>query len=168
MPICVRSVRVPAVGESNPGGGAADREVRVVHVFDAPCDAVFNAWTDPDQVARWWGPDGFEIPRETVTIEPEPGGRFQLTMVELAGEGRHPFRAEIVEISEPELIVLKAEPIPEAGISEPTLTRITFEAVGERTRMTVVDGPYTDEMQENAEAGWLGIIANLDALLTEG
>jgi uncharacterized protein YndB with AHSA1/START domain len=144
---------------------AADREVRIVHVFDAPREAVFGAWTDPDQVARWWSPDQFEIPRESVTIEPEIGGRFHLTMVEAAGEARHPYRAEFVEISSPELIVLRAEAIPDAGIPEPTVTRISFEAIGGRTRVTIVAGPYTDEMRGNAEAGLLDILANLEALL---
>jgi uncharacterized protein YndB with AHSA1/START domain len=144
---------------------AGERDVRIVHIFDAPREAVFAAWTDPNQVARWWSPDEFEIPRESVTIEPEIGGRFQLTMVETAGEARHPYRAEFLEISLPELIVLRAEAIPDAGIPEPTVTRITFEVVGDRTRMTIVAGPYTDEMRSNAEAGLLDIVANLDALL---
>ena len=150
---------------SDRGIDAGEREVRVVHIFDAAREAVFAAWTDPNQVARWWSPDEFEIPRESVTIEPEIGGRFHLTMVETAGEARHPYRAEFLEISSHELIVLRAEAIPDAGIPEPTITRITFEVVGDRTRMTIVAGPYTHEMRGNAEAGLLDIVANLDALL---
>jgi uncharacterized protein YndB with AHSA1/START domain len=139
-------------------------QVEVIHVFDAPREAVFAAWTDSDQVARWWAPDGFEIPPESVEIDPRPGGRFDLTMVESGGTGRFPYRSEIVEISEPELIVLRAEAIPEADIVE-TVTRIIFEAEGGRTRMTVTSGPYAEEMRGNAEAGWLDLIGNLERLL---
>jgi uncharacterized protein YndB with AHSA1/START domain len=142
----------------------AVREVRITHVFDAPREAVFAAWTDPDQVAKWWAPDGFEVPPESVEIEPRVGGRFQLTLVESAGPGRYPYRSEIVEISRPELIMLTAEAIPEAGIEE-TITRIVFEAAGGRTRMTLTSGPYTDEVRENAEAGWFDLIANLERVL---
>jgi uncharacterized protein YndB with AHSA1/START domain len=142
----------------------AEREVHITHVFDAPREAVFAAWTDPEQVAKWWAPDGFDVPPESVEIEPRVGGRFHLTLMESAGPGRFPFRSEIVEISEPQLIVLKAEAIPEAGI-EDTITRIAFEEDGGQTRMTLTSGPYTDEMRGNAEAGWLDLIANLERAL---
>jgi uncharacterized protein YndB with AHSA1/START domain len=142
----------------------AEREVHITHVFDAPREAVFAAWTDPEQVAKWWAPDGFEVPPESVEIEPRVGGRFHLTLMESAGPGRFPFRSEIVEISEPQLIVLKAEAIPEAGI-EDTITRIAFEEDGGGTRMTLTSGPYTDEMRGNAEAGWLDLVANLERAL---
>jgi uncharacterized protein YndB with AHSA1/START domain len=142
----------------------AEREVHITHVFDAPREAVFAAWTDPEQVAKWWAPDGFDVPPESVEIEPRVGGRFHLTLMESAGPGRFPFRSEIIEISEPQLIVLKAEAIPEAGI-EDTITRIAFEEDGGGTRMTLTSGPYTDEMRGNAEAGWLDLIANLERAL---
>jgi uncharacterized protein YndB with AHSA1/START domain len=74
---------------------AAGGDVRITHVFDAPREVVFAAWTTPEQVARWWAPEGFETP-----------------------PGRFPYRSEIVEFSEPELIVLRVEPIAEAGWSD--------------------------------------------------
>jgi uncharacterized protein YndB with AHSA1/START domain len=143
----------------------AERNVEITHVFDAPREAVFEAWIDPDQVARWWSPDGLDVPRESVRIEPRVGGRYDLTMVELEGDARYPVRAEVVEISPPELIVLQQEAMPEAGLPEATVTRVVFEADGDRTRMTVTSGPYPDEMRPNAEAGWTAAVANLDELL---
>jgi uncharacterized protein YndB with AHSA1/START domain len=143
---------------------AQEGEVSVTHVFDAPREAVFAAWTDPEQVAKWWAPDGFEVPPESVEIQPRVGGRFDLAMLASGGQSRFQYRSEIVEFSEPELIVLSSEAIPEAGIAE-TITRVVFEADGGRTRMTVTSGPYTDEMRGNAEAGWFDVIANLERLL---
>jgi uncharacterized protein YndB with AHSA1/START domain len=143
----------------------ADREVRLNHVFDAPREAVFEAWTDPDQVVLWWAPDGFQIPRESVVVEPRVGGRFHLDLVESSGT-EWPMRAEILQISPPELIVMRSEPIPEAGIAE-TVTRVVLEVEGSRTRMTIIQGPYTDEVYENAAAGWRSVIVNLEVLLRE-
>jgi hypothetical protein len=60
--------------------------------------------------------------------------------------------------------VLKAEPIDEAGIGE-TVTRVALEADGGRTRLTITSGPYTEEAGENAEAGWIELMANLERLL---
>jgi uncharacterized protein YndB with AHSA1/START domain len=138
--------------------------VHITHVFDAPREAVFAAWTDPEQLASWWAPDGFEIPPESVEVEARVGGRFHLTMVDVSSGERFPYHAEIVEISEPERIVLRAEAIPDAGIEE-TITRIRLDADGARTRMTITSGPYTDDVRPSAEAGWFDLIANLERVV---
>jgi uncharacterized protein YndB with AHSA1/START domain len=144
---------------------APDREVRINHVFDAPREAVFDAWTDPDQLAIWWAPEGLHIPRESVVVEPRVGGRFHLDLVESSGT-EWPMRAEILQISPPELIVMRSEPIPEAGIAE-TVTRVVLEVEGSGTRVTITQGPYTDKVYENAAAGWRSLVANLEAQLQE-
>ena len=36
-------------------------ELRITRVYDAPVKAVWDAWTDPEQVGKWWGPRGFTI-----------------------------------------------------------------------------------------------------------
>jgi uncharacterized protein YndB with AHSA1/START domain len=140
-------------------------EVRIEQVYDAPREAVFAAWTDPDKLAIWWAPEGLTIPRESVVVEPRVGGRFELDMVDPSGDAA-PFRAVFAELSPPELIVLHVEPIPEAGMGE-TVLRAAFEVEGSGTRMTVVDGPLPDEIYEMALAGWRSVIANLEALLAD-
>jgi uncharacterized protein YndB with AHSA1/START domain len=45
------------------------------------------------------------------------------------------------------------------------LTRVVFEADGEATRLTVTQGPHTDQMQGEAQAGWLGALDKLERLL---
>jgi hypothetical protein len=42
------------------------REIDFVRVFDAPRELVWRAWTDPDQIAAWWGPEGMVEPIETL------------------------------------------------------------------------------------------------------
>jgi uncharacterized protein YndB with AHSA1/START domain len=153
------------VSDRNPS--AASDEAYVSHHFDAPPEVVFAAWTDPEQVARWWAPRDFEIPPESVDIEPRVGGRFHLEMVEVSGPGRFSYRAEIVEFSEPVLIVLKAEPIAGTDIEE-TITRVELVAEGGATRMTVTSGPFTPEARENAQTGWDELVVNLERVLAAG
>ena len=43
---------------------------------------------------------------------------------------------------EPELIVLRSAPMPEYGITEGTVTRIELHDHGQKTRLTLSDGPY--------------------------
>jgi uncharacterized protein YndB with AHSA1/START domain len=140
---------------------AQDQQVHITRIFDAPRELVFAAWTDPDQVAQWFGPEGFETPRESVEIDLRVGGRYELTMVH--GDSEHRVRYEIVELDPPRLLVITSPPMPDIGIHEPTFTRIEFHDEGGRTRMALTDGPYTESRY--AEAGWNGAFAKLEALL---
>ena len=60
---------------------AADQQVLITRIFDAPREEVFRAWTDPDEVAQWYGPSQFDTPRERIHIDLRVGGRYELTMV---------------------------------------------------------------------------------------
>jgi len=42
--------------------------------LDAPRELVWKAWTDPDEVTRWWGPEHFTTPREKIEFDLRPGG----------------------------------------------------------------------------------------------
>jgi uncharacterized protein YndB with AHSA1/START domain len=53
-------------------------ELRITRVYDAPVEAVWDAWTDPEQVAQWWGPRGFSL--TTHSKELKPGGVWHYTM----------------------------------------------------------------------------------------
>lgn len=142
---------------------AQDQKVLITRIFDAPRELVFQAWTDPDQVAQWFGPDGFETPRETVTIDLRVGGRYELGMVQRESGALFPVRYVIIELDPPQLLVLKSEPMPEMGMHEPTVTRVELHDHGEKTRLSLSDGPYTQSA--HAEAGWNGAFVKLDALL---
>ena len=142
---------------------AADQQVLITRVFDAPRELVFRAWTDPEQVAQWFGPRHFDTPRDSVVIDLRIGGRFDLTMVQKDTGAEFPVRYEIVELDPPRLLVLRSEPMPEVGIHDGTITRIELHDHGDKTRMTMADGPYTQAA--HAEAGWHAAFAKLDALL---
>ncbi len=60
------------VAKNNP------REICITRVYEAPIEAVWEAWTDPDQVAQWWGPRGFTL--TTHSKELRPGGLWHYTM----------------------------------------------------------------------------------------
>ncbi len=42
--------------------GPEKRDLVVIRVFDAPVEQVWKAWSDPEHVRRWWGPEGFTCP----------------------------------------------------------------------------------------------------------
>lgn len=143
--------------------GPQDQQIAITRVFDAPRQLVFEAWTNPDHVAEWWGPKGFHTPRDAVEIDLRVGGRYHLRMVRDDTGAQFPLRYEIVELVPPELIVLKSEAMPEAGIHATTFTRIELHEDDGKTRMSLTDGPYT--VSEHAERGWHGAFDKLDGLL---
>ncbi len=57
-------------------GGTFD--VEVTRTFDAPVDRVWRAWSEADEVKKWWGPDGFSCPVAEVDLR--VGGRTLVAM----------------------------------------------------------------------------------------
>ena len=140
-----------------------DNEVLITRIFDAPRARVFEAWTDPDHVAAWFGPAQCDTPRDRIRIDLRVGGRYELTMVRRDGGGEYPIGYEIVELVEPELLVLRSDPMP--GMPEPTVVRIELHDHGEKTRMTLTDGPLPDAGRDHAAAGWTAAGEKLAALV---
>jgi uncharacterized protein YndB with AHSA1/START domain len=143
----------------------AGQQVLITRIFDAPRERVFAAWTDADEVAQWFGPLNFDTPRERIHIDLRVGGRYELTMVQREGGGEFAIGYEIVELVEPELIVLRSDPMPSAGMHEPVVVRVEFHDHGAKTRMTLSDGPYPPAARGHAEAGWSAAFDKLATLV---
>ena len=56
----------------------AERELVITRIFDAPCELVFAAFTDPAQLMRWWGPHGCTV--ISCEADPRPGGTWRIAM----------------------------------------------------------------------------------------
>jgi uncharacterized protein YndB with AHSA1/START domain len=56
----------------------SDREILITRTFDAPRELVFKAWTAPEHLGAWWGPDGFTT--TTHEMDFRPGGAWRFTM----------------------------------------------------------------------------------------
>lgn len=151
------------MSDSTPKGG--DRTVLVTRIFDAPREQVFRAWADPEQVAAWFGPEQMETPRERIRIDLRVGGHYELTMVRRDGGGEMTIGYEIVELREPELLALRSDPMPEMGMEEGTVVRVELHDHGEKTRMTLSDGPLPPTGRAPAEAGWSAAMDKLAAVI---
>ena len=79
-----------------------DTEIRIVRTFDAPCDAVFSAYTDPKLVAQWMGPRKYKMAIEQLDVR--PGGRWRFTHIDTDGT-KYGFHGEFREVVRPERIV---------------------------------------------------------------
>lgn len=57
----------------------------IERVFDAPVEKVWAAWTEPEQIKNWWGPEGYSAP--DIQIDLREGGKYLYCMRGPAGPG---------------------------------------------------------------------------------
>ena len=109
------------------GGGEPAREIAITRVYAAPREAVWAAWTEPAQLARWWGRRGWRTPVESLTMDVRPGGAFRLRSI--AEEGAEMAQAFVYrEVAAPERLVF-------ADAAGATATLLLRELGDGRTRM---------------------------------
>lgn len=137
-------------------------EFTITRVLDAPREKVWQFWTDPERIARWWRPQGFVTPVESITMELRPGGVFRLTMVSEDGDVETTGEGFIREIVEPERIVW-VEPETDIEDIDHMVASVTFADLGDgRTEMTLhVRIRTTREIRDDAEVVWKGMFDRL-------
>jgi len=119
-----------------------EREVVITREFAAPRELVFAAWTDPRHVARWWGPKDFTNP--VCEVDARPGGALLIHMRSPDGTV-HPTRGIFLDVVPPERLVFRTAAFEdEHGIPQlEVLNTVTFEAIGEVTKLTFRAGIIT-------------------------
>lgn len=117
---------------------SADREVLITRVVDAPRELVWNAWTDPKQVAQWWGPNGFTTTIHKMDVK--PGGVWEHTMKGPDGT-EYPNYGVFKEVVKPERIVYALSNGKDGDQGIAFESTWTFEKVmeqgREKTRVTI-------------------------------
>lgn len=143
---------------------AETTDLVVTRVFDAPRERVWEVFTKPEHIRKWWGPIPFTAP--VIEIDVRQGGAFRFAM--RSPDGRDFWNAGTVrEVVPPERLVLamhfaneKGEQVSPAfygfpeGSPSVQMTTFIFEAEGARTRLTIRQGPIPAGMGENAKLGW--------------
>ncbi len=146
----------------------ATRELHISRVFDAPRELVYQAFMDPDQLAQWFGPVGFSVPRDSVVVDARVGGRQKLDMVDDTNPANvSAIDARFDELVENELIsgYQDVEGIP----GQPGVTRVSVrfefhEEPGDRTRLELLQ-VFPAPLAAGAREGWESSFTKLDALL---
>jgi uncharacterized protein YndB with AHSA1/START domain len=151
---------------------AGEPVVVMRRTFDAPRALVWKACTEPEHVARWWGPRRYE--NTVLEMDVRPGGRWR---IEQRGEdGRvHRFKGVYHEVVMPERLVNTFIYEDGAGTFEdrPVLEAHTFEEHDGRTTLTTVstfgsfadrDGMAASGMEEGARESFERLAELLEAL----
>lgn len=111
----------------------ADREIVINRVLNAPRELVFDAWTNPEHVIKWWGPDGFTNTIHEMSVT--PGGVWRFIMHGPDGTD-YPNKIVFEEVVRPERLSYshgddEKDAIPNFHVI------VTFEDLNGKTNLTM-------------------------------
>jgi len=138
-----------------------ESEMHISRVFDAPRDLVYRAFTDPDQLSKWFGPVGYSAPRDEIVIELREGGLERVVMVNDADP------AERIDLSSTYTDIIPGSLI--AGVDNgPDAGNFRFEFFDEpegKTRLELRVWPVTQSWIDETSKGWESSFTKLDQLV---
>ncbi|MCC8395218.1 SRPBCC domain-containing protein [Paraburkholderia sp. MMS20-SJTR3] len=135
----------------------------IVRHLKAPPARIYAAWTRPELMARWWGPDGGPV--LSAEADPRVGGRFRVVFQTLDGE-THDCRGEYREVERDRKLVFTWQwvTLPERQ----SLVTIVLRPIDGGTELNFTHAQFFDEAaRDGHRLGWSGAFDKLDALLGE-
>lgn len=145
-----------------------DKTVLLTRTFHASREKLFQAWTDPEEMKKWFGPEG--VSTQDVEMDLRVGGAFRVVMQTPDGDivTHH---GNFKEITAPEKLVytwiLEGEGC-EASTAEigETLVTIEFKESGANTELTLKHEFFkTDKARDGHEMGWSSSFNCLEEIL---
>jgi uncharacterized protein YndB with AHSA1/START domain len=132
----------------------SETSLRIERGFDASPEEVFDAWTSPEVLKRWWAvhPDGST---PVANVDLRPGGRYRLSMEGPDGE-RHTVQGEYSEVDRPHRLVYSWQWELDAGGLGPSSTvTVNFRLDGGGTTVVLEHTglPDSDSRDRHAQ-GW--------------
>lgn len=128
-------------------------ELSIGRVIEAAREKVFRAWTDPEVISTWWGPNGFTTPY--IKVDLRPGGAFDTVMHGPDGT-EYPGKGVFLEVSEPERLVFTDAFTEGWQPATPFMTTIvTFEeSEGKTTCLATIRHWSAEDKAKHEEMGF--------------
>ena len=134
-------------------------------IFELSCivpaspQRVFEAMTDPEQVAQWWGPEGFTCPE--VILDARVGGAYRIAMQPPEGELFH-VTGEYLEVQPSTRLSYTFRWEPPDPDDRETVVRLALHAPDGGTEVAIIQGPFATEARRKLHrAGWSDTLARL-------
>jgi uncharacterized protein YndB with AHSA1/START domain len=113
----------------------SERELTVTRAFSAPASVVFEAWTTPALLMRWWAPKSIGITFISCDVDARTGGTYRFVFGHPASEQPVAFFGHYLEVTPPSRLVWTNDEEDDAG----PVTTVTFEERGAETLVTLRD-----------------------------
>jgi uncharacterized protein YndB with AHSA1/START domain len=137
--------------------------LRITRILPAPRADVYRAMTDPEELAKWWGPRGFTAP--SVQFEPAIGAGYRIAMQPPEGELFH-LTGEFREVDPPARLAYTFRWDPPDPDDRETLATLSLQDRGDETEVNLTQGDFTtQERHALHEGGWTDAFERLEELL---
>jgi uncharacterized protein YndB with AHSA1/START domain len=157
--------KVPATKEVCAVNGADGVGFRLARSLSASRAAVYRALTDPEELGKWWGPEGFTAP--SLDFDPQVGGRYRIAMQPPDGELFFLF-GEFREVDPPARLTYTFRWDPPHADDRETIATVSLEERGDETGILVTQGPFATEARRALhKAGWTQSLERLEQLLLQ-
>ena len=149
---------------------SARPDMTIVRVFDAPRRLVWQAWTEAERLAQWFGPKGFTNP--VCEVDARPGGMLRVTMESPDGS-LYPMEAVFDEVVAPERLVWTTSVEHDGNVSFDIRQVTTFVERDGKTEVTTQafvlrSTPEAAEALGGMEQGWSQSLDKLGEVLAGG
>lgn len=124
---------MPASPNKSASESTADREHVISRVYDAPARMLFEAWSKPEHLLKWFGPKPY--PLTLCEADFRVGGRWRFAMTGPNGVQNTPFGGEYLEIV-PNRKIVFSNTFEDPG-SQTMIMTVTFDEQGGRTTLTI-------------------------------
>jgi uncharacterized protein YndB with AHSA1/START domain len=130
-----------------------DSVLRLERVIAASPERLFELWTEPDQLVKWWGPEGYDVPEHALDVR--PGGRWRTTMRSPEGT-RLTVSGVYRTIERPRRVVFTwAWDQDDGSRGHETEVTVTFEAAPGGTRLVLLQQAFQDaQARDSHQKGW--------------
>jgi uncharacterized protein YndB with AHSA1/START domain len=138
-----------------------EHRLQIERTYEAPAEAVFDAWTSEEVLRRWWQPnDGWETPEAVVDLR--VGGAIRVLMRDTDGDP-HGGGGTYTEVERPRRLAFTWT---WDGSERETLVEVDFEPTATGTRVSFThSGLEDEEAVRSHEGGWGHILASLGSYL---
>jgi len=141
-----------------------NRILRIERHFKAPIERVFEAWTNPETLAKWWGPEKMHVPEYEMDVR--EGGKWITTMVSDETGERYTVHGVYQKIESPHHLAFTWAWIHEDGPGHETTVDIRFQSTDDGTLMIFEQKVFAEEEhRDNHNGGWTSSFICLDQLL---
>jgi len=131
----------------------SDRELVVTRTFNGPRHLVFEAWTNPDLLKRWWAPTSVGVSFVSCEADVRTGGTYRFVFSHPAADQPMAFFGRYLEVTPPSRLVWTNDEGGEGG----PVTTVTFEERGTETRVVMHDlYPSKEALDEAIASGSTG------------